>query len=334
MRGWVTLVALAMVGCSVDPGVRGGDGGRDAALLDGATIDGASLDGGSLDGAIASPDPACLVPDVGGTIELVPAVPTAGVGFRARTSDPTALTNVALRVCSPSGVVDATIANVTGSYVWEWNVPALPAGESQLVFTSDPDGAVRATARVVLEPAAPGDDAGVATPPLCAWPAGSLLDGQFEEGLVDGVPAGWQVRDPATRAACGDGHLSLTTGPEGCGTSLVIDALGSWDCWAIQRFTDHGSILGGHRYRVSAAVRSEGQDNPAAWFVVGLQWLDASDAVFGDEKNPPLADVNYDYTVVSWELVAPPEARRAVVWLSAHYPGRVTYDEVALVPLD
>lgn len=170
------------------------------------------------------------------------------------------------------------------------------------------------------------------TSDLCAAPSGSLIDGTFEGGLDGMVPrGGWQVRDPGYAAGCGGDHLSMVAAPPGCpGQALLLDARGSWDCYAIQAFADYGTIEGGRTYRISAVVRSEAQDNPAAWFVVGLQWLDGSDRVFGDEKNPRPADVNYDWTRIEWDLVAPADARRAVIWLSAHYPGRVTYDQVSI----
>ncbi len=189
-------------------------------------------------------------------------------------------------------------------------------------------------APIALDALVPSLDAPVAAD-LCALPAGSLIDGTFEHGLDGLVPGGgWQVRDPGYAGSCPGGHLSLVAPPPGCGgQALLIDARGSWDCYAIQAFTDYGTIEGGRTYRVSAVVRSEGQDNPAAWFVVGVQWLDGSDRVFGDEKNPRPADPNYDWTAMSWDLVAPADARRAVVWLSAHYPGRVTYDQVSIRPL-
>jgi hypothetical protein len=103
-----------------------------------------------------------------------------------------------------------------------------------------------------------------------------------------------------------------------------------WDCYAVQYFTDYNTILGGHTYTLSAAVKSESQDNPAAWFVLGLQWLDGADQVFGDEMNPQPPDVNYDWTRLSFSLVAPANAHRAVVWLTGHYPGRVTFDKISL----
>jgi len=189
-------------------------------------------------------------------------------------------------------------------------------------------------ALVALDSAAPSLDA-PASADLCASPPGSLIDGTFEHGLMGMAPGGgWQVRDPGFAGGCPGGHLSLVAPPPGCaGEALLIDARGSWDCYAIQAFTDYNTIEGGRTYRVSAVVRSEAQDNPAAWFVVGVQWLDGSDRVFGDEKNPRPADPNYDWTVMSWDLVAPADARRAVVWLSAHYPGRVTYDQVSIRPL-
>ena len=76
------------------------------------------------------------------------------------------------------------------------------------------------------------------------------------------------------------------------------------------------------------------QDNPAAWFVIGLQWLDASDGMFGDEKNPEGPNVNYDWMRMEFDLVAPLNARRAVVWLTGHYPGRVTFDKVSIAPIN
>ncbi len=183
-----------------------------------------------------------------------------------------------------------------------------------------------------------GDDAG-ASADLCTPVAGSLVDGTFESGMDGLAPAGWQVRDPGAPDRCtGSGapseHVYLTDAPPGCGGhALAIDARGEWDCYAVQFFTDYSTIEPGRTYRVSAVVRSERQDNPAAWFTVGVQWLNGSDGVFGDEKNPMTAELDYDWKLLAFDLVAPADARRAVVWLTAHYPGLVAYDNVSIAPL-
>jgi len=63
------------------------------------------------------------------------------------------------------------------------------------------------------------------------------------------------------------------------------------------------------------------------------QWVDGSDRFFGDEKNPRPATAagnDFDWRVLSWELIAPPEARRVLLWLTAHHPGRVDFDNVSI----
>jgi len=188
-----------------------------------------------------------------------------------------------------------------------------------------------------------GNDAGVSFD-VCTDPVGNLLDhGTFEEGMAGDAPAFWEVRAPGQPTTCaGSGtpsqHVYLSAAPTGCtGNALTIDALGQWDCYAIQRVSDYNSIQAGATYRISAAVRAQGNSiNPAAWFVLGVQWLDANDQFFGDVKNPKTAsaaDNDFDWKVLSWNVVAPSNATRMLVWLSAHYPGRVDYDNIAVVKL-
>ena len=188
-----------------------------------------------------------------------------------------------------------------------------------------------------------GQDSGVSFD-LCADPAGNLFaHGTFEEGMSGQAPTNWEVRNPAQPGNCsGSGtaseHVFLAPPPTGCsGNALAIDARGQWDCFAVQRVSDYNSIEGGATYRISADVRAQGNAvNPAAWFVLGVQWLDANDAFFGDVKNPKpaaAADNDYDWKVLSWDIVAPANARRILVWLSAHYPGRVDYDNISVVKL-
>lgn len=178
----------------------------------------------------------------------------------------------------------------------------------------------------------------------CGPPAGNLLaHGEFKEGMSGLAPTGWEVRTPSQPDACkGSGtpaeHLFLSAGEPACGgQALTIDACGEWDCYAIQRVTDYSSIEGGATYRISARVRSSGNaTNPAAWFVLGAQWLDANDGFFGDVKNPQTASAaanDFDWKTLAWDVVAPPNARRMLVWLSAHYPGRVDYDDVSVTKL-
>lgn len=176
-----------------------------------------------------------------------------------------------------------------------------------------------------------GRDAGSSG--LCEAAPGSLIPGELD--ALDGLaPPGWQVRDPAAPGRCGDAseHVYLTDGP--CGTALAIDARGEWDCYAVQAFTDYSTIEPGATYRLSFAARSEGQDNPAGWFMIGVQWLDGSDGVFGNEQNPEQSPLDFGWKRIDWDLVAPAEARRAVVWLTAHYPGRVDFDALSLTRLD
>jgi hypothetical protein len=176
---------------------------------------------------------------------------------------------------------------------------------------------------------------------LCSAPSGTFFAlGDFESGMDGDVPKGWELRDKNAPANCaGSGsaaeHVFLTSPAPGCaGKALAMDARGQWDCYAIQRVSDYNTIVGGKTYRVSASVRSTGNaDNPAAWFIVGVQWLDASDGFFGDEKNPKTvaaSDNDFDWKQLSFDLVAPQNARRILVWLSAHYPGRVDIDNVSV----
>ncbi len=113
----------------------------------------------------------------------------------------------------------------------------------------------------------------------------------------------------------------------------------------MQIVTPYSSIEPGRTYRVSATIRSQGNapmgticpECSAAWFVLGVQWLTGADVFFGDEKNPRPATPalnDHDWQVVQWTLVAPADAHRMLVWLSAHYPGRVDYDNVAVVRLN
>lgn len=184
-----------------------------------------------------------------------------------------------------------------------------------------------------------GADAGP-TPTLCAAPPGNLVaHSTFEEGMSGLAPTGWEVRNPSMPASCPGtpaDHVFVSDASPSCGGhALSIDAQGTWDCYAIQIATDYHTITAGRTYRVSATVRAKGNAvNPAAWFVVGLQWIDASDAFFGDVKNPKTTELDFDWKVLSFDVVAPANATRALVWLSAHYPGRVDYDDVSIVAVD
>ena len=178
---------------------------------------------------------------------------------------------------------------------------------------------------------------------LCEPPEGNILaHGEFEEGMSGRAPTGWEVRNPEMPGSCPgspDSHVYIGDPPTGCtGHSLVVDAAGTWDCYAIQTVSDYNTIEGGRTYRISAAVRSQGNAvNPAAWFIIGVMWLDASDRFFGDEKNPATSSAgenDFDWKVLSFELSAPRDATRILVWLTAHYPGKVEYDNVAVVQLD
>ncbi len=258
---------------------------------------------------------------------------------------------LALAACDGGTVAasDAASDRATGDVSRDSNGPATD--------TARVDGATTDGAGVdAASSADAGADASAdGTTPLdpCVNPPGNLLisGGGFEMGMSGLAPTGWEVRNPAQPGACmGSGtlaqHVYLTDASPRCGGhALTLDSRGQWDCYAVQRVTDYNSIDAGRRYRISATLRSErnapmGSYCPecvAAWFVMGVQWLDSADRFFGDEKNPRpanAADHDHDWQVVAWELVAPANARRVLVWLTAHYPGRVDYDNVAIVRVD
>jgi hypothetical protein len=143
---------------------------------------------------------------------------------------------------------------------------------------------------------------------FCSPPEGNILEhGEFEEGMSGFAPAGWEVRNPSAPDACPgspDSHVYLGPPPEGCGGhSLTIDAGGTWDCYAVQTVSGYSTIEAGRTYRISAVVRSQGNAvNPAAWFILGAQWVDGGDGFFGDVKNPETAgaeDNDFDWKVLS-----------------------------------
>jgi len=309
----------------------------------------------------AEPDPMCVVDDVSSvvtTIEVTPKplttsdAPTIFVG-----DTQTGHTNVGVKLCTPNGLITASFGGVDSGqppFAWHWTAPALPAGITQIVFEADPANTVYRTLRVDVQEGNPIADAGSDAPPdappgptdLCSpLPGNILAHTTFEEGMNGLAPTFWQVRDPSLpNGAClnsgtPDQHVFLTSAAPGCsGNALAVDARGQWDCYAVQLFSDYNTIQEGATYRISAAARSQGNTiNPAAWFHIGAQWLDGNDAVFGDVKNPKPAsgDLNdYDWKVLWWDVVAPPGAKRIVVWLSGHYPGRVDFDNVSVVKLN
>lgn len=335
----------------------GGTGGAGAA----GTTSTVSPGSGGTGGGVAQPDPSCLVPAVDApeiALTLDPAAPTSKDDVVVSVTDAdTAHTNVGVRFCTPEGLRAGTFGAVdSGSppYGWHWTSAPLPAGVAQVVFFADPSDTVYETALVTVAEAGPDRDAGTDAPveDLCAPAGGDLLGhGTFEEGMDGLAPAFWQVRSPdAPNGTClssgpPESHVFLTDAPPGCGgKAIAVDAKGQWDCYAVQRFSDYNTIQGGATYRIRAVVRSQGNapmgdicpECAAAWFHIGAQWLDGNDAVFGDEKNPkpPTPDLNdHDWQVLSWDVVAPASAKRVVVWLSAHYPGRVDIDNVTVTKM-
>lgn len=261
-------------------------------------------------------------------------------------------TNVGLRLCTPAGAIDAAFGAVDSGnapYKWHWTAPALPFGTTQIQFSADPSGKVYRTLTIEVGEGEISDAGLPDAPPgptdLCDPAPGNLLQfTTFEDGMNGLAPAFWQVRSPdlpngtCLQSGAPQEHVFLTSAAPGCGgNAIALDARGQWDCYAIQVYSDYNTIEGGATYRISTAARSQGNSvNPAAWFHIGANWLDGNDAVFGDVKNPKPSsgDQNdYDWKVVYWDVVAPPNAKRIVVWLSAHYPGRVDFDNVSVAKL-
>lgn len=353
-RLWFLSVAVAAVGaCSSEGGSETTAGSGGAGVSTGMDAGAGTGVGTSTGTGGAGPNPGCEVPSVISAvtnIEITPAAPTtADAPVFTVTDANTGHTNVALTVCTPEGLVTPAFGGVDSGqapFAWHWVGAPLPAGEAQVIFRADPDNTVYRTEHIfVIESGGGGAGGGGPSIGLCDNPAGNLIaHGTFEEGMAGLAPTGWQVRDPAApngtclMSGAPEAHVFLSPSAPSCGGSAVtVDALGQWDCYAIQQFSDYNTIQGGATYRISAVARSQGNAvNPAAYFILGAQWLDANDAVFGDVKNPKPATASlndFDWQVVSFDTVAPASAKRAVIWLSAHYPGRVDYDNVSIVKI-
>lgn len=358
------LPLVALVACSGGGSGAGGSGagGETASTTTGSTTTTLTGGAGGTGGNThpPGPDPSCTVADVDSAVTTISVDPaaltTADAPVIHVTDAETGHTNVAVRLCTPTGPQTASFGGVdSGSppFAWHWTASPLPLGTTQILFSADPSDTVYRTLRVDVAGGGGagggggvgGGGAGGGPTDMCNPQPGNLLSHvTFEDGMDGLAPAFWQVRSPdLPNGAClGSGtpeqHVFLSEAAPGCGGHAVtLDARGQWDCYAIQLFSDYNTITGGATYRISVAARSQGNAvNPAAWFHIGAQWLDANDGVFGDVKNPKPAsgDLNdYDWKVLFWDVVAPPEAHRIVVWLSAHYPGRVDFDNVSVVKL-
>ncbi len=155
-----------------------------------------------------------------------------------------------------------------------------------------------------------------------------LLNGGFEEGegAYPGVGLHWETND----AGAHPDNDALDTAVAYAGAAsqrITID--GAWDEGMIRQVTAYGSVSGGHVYRLRAMVRTEGMENPAAWYVLGLWWFDG-DTWLAEVKNTEPPDVNYDWSELVIEAEAPANATRAAAVLSAHFDGTAWYDEVVL----
>ena len=155
-----------------------------------------------------------------------------------------------------------------------------------------------------------------------------LLNPGFEEGegAYPGVGLHWETND--AQAHPDNDVLDSVVAYEGT-TSQRIETHGEWDTGMVRQVSGYGTVVEGYTYRLRAAVRTLGMANPAAWYVLGLWWF-SNDTWLGETKNEEPADINYDWTVLVIEEVAPPGTNRAAAILSAHYDGTAWYDEVVL----
>jgi hypothetical protein len=143
-------------------------GPTDTGVLD----DGSATDTGGTDdtGSIAdttpvpdtSPPPlpepssSCVVPDATeATLSASPSAPAPSVAVRFTAADSAGLTNVWVRLCTPTGVVDylsVTGLDASSSPIrWWWDTAGMPRGYTQASFRADPGKKVYATLRVKVE---------------------------------------------------------------------------------------------------------------------------------------------------------------------------------------
>ena len=155
-----------------------------------------------------------------------------------------------------------------------------------------------------------------------------LLNPGFEEGegTYPGVGLHWETND--AQAHPDNDYLDAAIAYAGS-TSQRIETHGQWDAGMIRQVSGYGTVVEGHTYRLRAAVRTDGMANPAAWYVLGVWWF-SNETWLGEAKNEQPTDINYDWTVLVIEAVAPAGANRAAAILSAHYDGTAWYDDVVL----
>ncbi len=159
----------------------------------------------------------------------------------------------------------------------------------------------------------------------------------FEEGPVQAIAIGWVPRgEPAP-----PGYNGVDTSVKRSGARSqylrhcdIPGPLG-WDqCGSVAQVTPYNSVTPGRTYNVSVWLRKQGGANPAGWFVFGIEWFH-DDAVTGEVKMPSTLPLNYDWTLVTYQVTAPPTGyngppNRLGVWLTRHTDADVWYDDVSV----
>ncbi len=104
---------------------------------------------------------------------------------------------------------------------------------------------------------------------------------------------------------------------------------GEWDVGAVRQVSNYNTVTAGKRYEVTAWVKTQGINNPAGWYILGIWWFN-NDSWNGDVKNPAQSPLNFDWKQITFSGIAPANTNRAAVFLTRHTDGTVWYDDVIL----
>ncbi len=157
-----------------------------------------------------------------------------------------------------------------------------------------------------------------------------INNGGFEYGespQYPGVGLGWETNDAQPHPEiCSLDRVHRHSGRR----SQKLAAHPEWDRGAVRQVTPYHSVIGGHRYRVTAWIRAEGVENPAGWYLLGLWWF-RNDTRIGEVKMPKQDELNFEWRRIVFEAVAPADANRAAILLTRHTDGTVWYDDIELI---